>query len=369
LSRTGVVYELGPRGGSTVLARFDDISRLQLDQAGPDVGPTPTPTATLAPPTSSVPTATLEGTWIRVNVNTLNVRVGPGPNYDKIGELSRDEQIRVLGAVADYTWLAIDFQGGVGWVATEFVEVLGTLVGVNIVQAPPTPTLAATPLPATPDLIIDTVVLDQAQPIPGRAFTATISVRNAGATAVGRFAVAATWEPGGVFTSGFVEGLAGGQSAQTTLTATVTGTGIFQVGVVADLNGEITESNEGNNVYNITYRVDYPLFANQTNFQVGVDTFLDLYGGSNEFKWDGYNIDLEPGASVGILSGVSYENVHYGLLDPGVINNTVGLTTDQVLAGTVIGIYTVEGKRGVIRIDNRVDTTIWISYRVYNNTP
>ncbi|MBI5959137.1 MAG: ABC transporter substrate-binding protein, partial [Chloroflexi bacterium] len=47
LSRTGVVYELGPRGGSTVLARFDDISRLQLDQAGPDVGPTPTPTATL----------------------------------------------------------------------------------------------------------------------------------------------------------------------------------------------------------------------------------------------------------------------------------------------------------------------------------
>jgi ABC-type branched-subunit amino acid transport system substrate-binding protein/uncharacterized protein YgiM (DUF1202 family) len=372
LSRTGVIYKIGPRGGSSVVARFDDISRLQLDQAGATPEATPVPAATPLPPTSSVPTATLEGTWVSVNVDTLNIRIGPGPNYDIMGKASKDDLFRVLGAIGDYTWVAIEYQGQVGWVKTEFVTVLGSLTTVNIVQPPPTPTLAATltpSLPPNPDLVIDAVTLDQPQPTPGKSFTATVTVRNGGAGAVGRFAVAATWAPGDVYTATFVEGLAGGQSTQAYLTATVNGTGTFQIGIVADLNNDIPETNEGNNSYNITYRVDYPLFVNQSNVQLNATTDYDLYGGTVDFQWDGTNLAMRNGSQIGVLSGVTYENVHYGLLEPGVVNNTVGLSAGQVLAGGVYGFYTAEGRRAVIRVDNLVGTQIWISYRVYNNTP
>lgn len=372
LSRTGVVYKIGPRGGSTVVARFDDISRLQLDQAGPTPEATPVPAATAVPPTSSVPTATLEGTWVSVNVDTLNVRVGPGPNYDILGKVSKDALFRVLGAIGDYTWLAIEYQGQVGWVKTEFVTVLGSLTTVNIVQPPPTPTLAATltpTLPPNPDIVIDAVALDQPQPIPGRAFTATVTVRNAGGSAVGRFAIAATWSPGDVYTATFVEGLAGGQSTQAYLTATVNGTGTFQIAIVADLNNDVAELNEGNNSYNITYRVDYPVFVNQSNVQLNATTDYDLYGGTVDFQWDGVNFAMRNGSKIGVLSGVTFENAHYGLLTTSVVNNDVGLGSGQVLAGAVYGMYTAEGKRAVIRMDNVVGTQIWISYRVYNDTP
>ncbi len=255
LARLAVVYRLGPYGGPQVVARFDDITRLEVEEPGAVATPEPAPTNT---PEPQVPTPTLAGTWVEVNVPVLNVRTGPSFEYDKIGEINEGERYRVLGGVADYSWLVIDFNGTVAWINAEFVTVLGDLNAVSIVQPPPTPTPAATPtatLPPEPDIVIDTVVLNPAQPIANQPFTATVTVRNAGASAAGRFAVAATWEPGAVYTAEFVEGLAGGQTAQVQLTATVTGTGVFQVAVVADLNNDVQEANEDNNQYIVTYNV------------------------------------------------------------------------------------------------------------------
>lgn len=376
LARIGVIYRLGPLGGAEVVARFDDTTRLEINQPGvtPEETAVPgeTPVPTVDPNVTVVPTATLEGVWVRVNVQALNVRTGPGPNYDRLGQVELNAQFRVLGAIADYSWFAIDFQSNVGWVAAQYVEVLGGLAGVSIVQPPPTPTISATltpSLPPNPDIVIDTVSLSPPQPLPNRAFTAAVTVRNAGGGAAGRFAVAATWEPGGVYTASFVEGLAGGQTAQVFLTPTLGGTGVFQVAIVADLNNDVPELNEGNNTYNVTYRVDYPLFANQSNIQLVATTDHDLYGGTTDIRWDGFNIGMLNGSKIGVLSGVTFDNVHYDLLSPGVITNTVGLGTDQVLTGAIFGLYTAEGKRAVIRVDNRTDTTIWISYKVYNDTP
>lgn len=368
LARLAVVYRLGKYGGPVVLSRFDDVRRLGLQESG---GPEPTPVP-VTPAQTPAPTATLQGTWVEVAVNTLNVRVGPGFEFDRIGEVKLGERYRVLGGIADYTWLVIDYQGGVGWIKTEFVTVLGDLGAVSIVQAPPTPTLGPTatpPPPANPDLVIDTVTLNPAQPIPNRPFTAIVTVRNAGANAAGSFAIAATWAPGDVYTATFVNGLAGGQSTQVQLSATLTGTGVFQVGVVADLNNEVGEADETNNVYNITYRADYPPYANQTNIQLGPGTQWDLFGGTPDILWDGFNLGMLNGAVGGVLAGVTYDNVHYDLLGPGVINNPTGFGTNTVLTGAVFGIYTAEGERGVIRIDNRQGDQLWISYRVYNDTP
>jgi ABC-type branched-subunit amino acid transport system substrate-binding protein len=377
LVRIGVVYKLGPYGGPSVVARFDDTTRLELQQAGITPTETPPPAATEAPvvpETTALPTATLQGTWVEVTANALNVRSGPGFEYDKIGQVKAGEQYRVLGAIADYSWVAIDFQGGVGWVKTEFTTILGDLGAVTIIQPPPSPTPAASPTPTLspqPDLVIDSVVLNPPEPIPNKPFTATVTVRNAGGGAVGRFAVAATWEPGSVYTATFVDGLAGGQSAQAFLTPTLGATGMFQVAIVVDLNNDVAEANEANNNYNITYRVDYPLYANQSGVQVNVGQQLDLYGGTADLSWDGYTLDVHSGAKIGQLGGVTYENVTYDMLNPAVVSyDTSGFGPDKVQTGAVLALITAEGKRAVMRVDNlQAGGPIWLSYRVYNDTP
>ncbi|MBN1202882.1 MAG: ABC transporter substrate-binding protein [Anaerolineae bacterium] len=370
--RMAVVYELGAHGGPTVVARYDDTNPLPVEGEGGGEEIAEVPTATPPPTEPPVPTATLEGAWATVTANVLNVRTGPGFNYDKIGQVSQGDVLRILGAIPDYSWLNVDYQGGVGWIKTEYTETGGDLATVIVLQPPPTPTLAATPTftiaPYT-DLVIDTVVLNPAQPVPNKPFTATVTIRNTGGGAAGQFSVAATFEPGSVYTSAFVNGLAGGQSTQVQLTGTLIGTGVFTVAVIADLNNEVQENNENNNMYNITYRADYPLYADQAGQQLTEWTDWDLYGGTVDFTWDGYNIAMQNGATMGILGGTTYENAHYDALTPAVINNATGVGTDKVNTGVVIGIYTAEGKRAVMRIDNRQGTTIWISYRVYNDTP
>jgi branched-chain amino acid transport system substrate-binding protein len=377
LVRIGVVYKLGTYGGPSVVARFDDTTRLQLEQAGITPTATPAPVVeTPVPQETPLPTATLQGTWIEVKANALNVRNGPGFEYDKIGQVKAGEQYRVLGAIADYSWLAIDFQGGVGWVKTEFTTVLGDLGAVSVIQAPPTPTPAAPPtatLPSQADLVIDSVVLNPPQPIPNQPFTATITVRNAGGAAAGRFAVAATWEPGSVYTATFIDGLAAGQSAQAFLTPTVSGSGIFQVAVIVDLNNDVPEFNESNNTYNITYRVDYPLFANQGGVQVNVSQQLDLFPSSTnpDLQWDGYTLAMLNGAEIGQLAGVTYENVTYDMLNPAVVSyNGTGYGPDKVQTGAVFAFITAESYRAAMRVDNlQSGGPIWLSYRVYNGTP
>jgi ABC-type branched-subunit amino acid transport system substrate-binding protein len=370
LSRNAVVYQLGKHGGPVALARFDDTTRLG---AGGGAEATPTPEATPLPQETPLPTATLEGAWVRVTANVLNVRTGPGFDYDRIGQVEAGDQFRILGAIADYSWLLIDYNGGVGWVKSEFVEILGDIATVSIIQAPPSPTPAFTAtssLPPNPDLVIDTVVLSPPQPIPGQPFTATVTIRNAGGGAAGRFAVAATWEPGSVYTSAFVEGLAGGQTTQVQLSATLTGTGVFQVAVVADLNNDVPELDEKNNNYNITYRVDYPILKSENGKQLNVNDSLGLDPGK-DLLWDGANIVMGNGAKIGQLSGVTYENVNYDMLAPDLVSyNSTGFGADKVKAGALFAVITSESHRAVMRIDNvQSGGSLWVTYRTYNAPP
>ena len=99
---------LGPYGGATVLARFDDTQRLPLEDAGDKVPVAPTP----RPARARFPTATLQGTWLRVT-NVLNVRSRPGFNYDRIGGRGRRPAARD-GLHPRRSWMLVDFRGGVG---------------------------------------------------------------------------------------------------------------------------------------------------------------------------------------------------------------------------------------------------------------
>ncbi len=58
-----------------------------------------------------------------VTAANLNVRSGPGLDYDVLAVVSRDSSYPALGRNEDGSWVEIDVDGTVGWVSAEWVEV------------------------------------------------------------------------------------------------------------------------------------------------------------------------------------------------------------------------------------------------------
>jgi hypothetical protein len=86
-------------------------------------------------------TGTPEGPSIIVP-DQVNVRLGPGTNYDKIGVLIAGQEAPALGRSPGGEWILIAYpspQGDVAWVYAPFV-VLDSSQLLPIVEPPPTPT-------------------------------------------------------------------------------------------------------------------------------------------------------------------------------------------------------------------------------------
>ena len=82
--------------------------------------PTPTvpPTATPVPePTpTSIPTAI-------VTADALNLRVGPGTGYDRLGLVRLGDELKVVGRNEAGDWIAVVAPGGINaWVAVEYTK-------------------------------------------------------------------------------------------------------------------------------------------------------------------------------------------------------------------------------------------------------
>jgi uncharacterized protein YraI len=98
------------------------------------------PTATVAPPAA--------GSSATVNLgdqDQINVRSGPGVDYELIGTLLAGQQVPALGRSPGGEWVQITFPsgpGGIGWVYAYLVTVNGSL---PVVELPPTPTPKVTP--------------------------------------------------------------------------------------------------------------------------------------------------------------------------------------------------------------------------------
>ncbi|MCC6804260.1 MAG: SH3 domain-containing protein [Anaerolineae bacterium] len=82
---------------------------------------------------------------------TVNVRSGPGTQYDIIGQLTSGDEVQVTGrSDEDSNWLRVAFDGREGWVAYFTVTVLSPTTGLEIVaprdgqaNVPPPPTSPA----------------------------------------------------------------------------------------------------------------------------------------------------------------------------------------------------------------------------------
>lgn len=110
--------------------------------------PTPEPTAT-STPEPKVPEV--------VTTQIVNIRGGPGTNYNLVGTANQDTRFRVTGKNQSGDWWQIDFNGQPAWVYGQLVNAQnteGVAVAQNIpaapvaVAPPPQPAATNTPAPA-----------------------------------------------------------------------------------------------------------------------------------------------------------------------------------------------------------------------------
>lgn len=175
---TALVFYLGDRETGTV--------RSAAARPTVVVSAVPTATAPSSPhpgtePPSSPPSRTVTATptprpagAISVRATSaVNVRNGPGTQYDVIGVLQPPDEARVTGRNADASWLAIEHAGGTGWVSAGVVEVVGDPLRAPLVE--PALPRTATPAPPAPPTAT-------ASPVPTRAVPTSPAIPLATAT-------------------------------------------------------------------------------------------------------------------------------------------------------------------------------------------
>ncbi len=224
----------------------------------------------------------------RALTNTsLNLRTGPGTNYDRITVLAPGAVVPIIGRVADNSWWQVRSGNNIGWVSAQFTSVYGICTATPIVAAPPTPTpivptatnrppgpptLTNTPVPVgSPNLVVASISIGGpvsiTTPLDG-IVTYSAVITNRGAAAAGPFTVVgqaistATAAPtpafpgtGSATSIGVVNGLAAGSSI--TLNGTVTGVvanQAYTIWVTVDPANQVNEgSGESDNSLAFTF--------------------------------------------------------------------------------------------------------------------
>ena len=95
----------------------------------------------------STVTGTPEGPMIVVP-DQVNVRLGPGTNYDKVGVLIAGQEVPALGRTPGGLWIQIVYPGvpgSIAWVYAPFVVLDTAQQLLPIIEPPPTPTPRMTP--------------------------------------------------------------------------------------------------------------------------------------------------------------------------------------------------------------------------------
>jgi hypothetical protein len=112
---------------------------------------TPAPSPTAVPPTVA-PTAP-PAPKLTTHQN-VNVRSGPGTNYNRLGELGAGQTFDITGKNPAGDWYQFNYSGQAGWVRNDFVTLSGDAGGIkvaeNIPAPPPTPRPAPPPQPTAP---------------------------------------------------------------------------------------------------------------------------------------------------------------------------------------------------------------------------
>ncbi len=108
-----------------------------------------TETAQAAPPAEDTPTPEPVDTrpMVFASEGTVNLRSGPGINYDKVGALQNGQSLEIVGRNSDSSWWQASTVNGFVWVAASVTSSENTDAGIPVVDVPPPP---ATPTPVAP---------------------------------------------------------------------------------------------------------------------------------------------------------------------------------------------------------------------------
>ncbi|MCS6849461.1 MAG: SH3 domain-containing protein [Anaerolineae bacterium] len=147
------VLYLEARDAEDKLIAISDVIAVHVEAPEPTAAPTaiPTPETTLVPTPEPSPaeaaaaTATPSPTaapGITVINDFVNLRAGPGTNYDLVGRLNQGQTARVTGKSSDGRWWQVSVEGRTVWVSGQFVQANDAANDVGVAQAPPAPTLA-----------------------------------------------------------------------------------------------------------------------------------------------------------------------------------------------------------------------------------
>ncbi len=227
-------------------------------------------TATVAPQTR-VPDINPSDPTCRALVNTgLNLRTGPGTQFDRITVLPAGTVVPIIGRIGSNQWWQVRFGATVGWVSAQFVTVYGVCTGVPVVVTPvppptipptwtvfptftPTPTRTLTPTPGLPDLVVASIIgptlvtIPPGEPSTTAAYSVTIA--NTGSGNTGVFNNTITVLPGGTPQDlGVVSNLGAGESIALTITLTFDTPGAFMLRVLADSDAQVNEVSKVNNI-------------------------------------------------------------------------------------------------------------------------
>jgi ABC-type branched-subunit amino acid transport system substrate-binding protein len=379
LSRLTTVYRIEAGGAAVLMSRYQDNARLTADDliTYPEVlAAIGTPTPTLIPSETPLPTLTPTATPSQLLLTVIGSDVpvyeGPGTDFERLGALPLGAKAAVLGGNTNLDWLAILYRGQIGWVirnpaSLQEFDPGGLFLQIPVLSAPALPEGSGTPTSLIADIIIENVTLEPAQPVPGEAFVANVTLRNNGQQATGPFTIATAFEPGAVYSSNNVTNIEAGASLSLPLSATLVGSGDYGVDILADINNTVAEGDGGerNNSYRLNYRVDYRIVNLVEQQEVPAGNRIDLAGGTPDLEWTGTVLTPINGASIGVLTGLTYDAVSYDILEPVLLNNTTGLDDTQIFSGVLIGVLTAEGQRAIIRVEERSGTTLIMQFRVY----
>lgn len=125
-----------------------------IPTAAPTNTPTITPTLTRTP--TLTPTITLTPVPdAHVNIETLNMRAGPGTDFDIQDKLSLGMPLLIIGRVADNTWFEVKTPTGMtGWIMATYIDLAmdPNVRPITHTQptAAPTAVVAAPPIPNPP---------------------------------------------------------------------------------------------------------------------------------------------------------------------------------------------------------------------------
>lgn len=361
LSNNVVIVRLGALGAPEVLARYAGNERL------PVILPTPSVSATATPVPGEV--------FLTITEPLQNVRTGPGDAYSILGQLAQGETAQIIGVSLDNAWVIINFRGQQGWLAAYLLDVTGDLRSVPVVAAPPIPTSAVTTTPSPApfaDLIIASASISPNPLIPNQNFTVTVNVSNIGATSAGQFVVSGTFAPNNSVLTAVVPGLAPGQTSAVSMSGILSGSGTYTVGLQIDANNQVDEGpvGEQNNLYNLSYSLGVSeLNRGSGTLDLGATVDLEGNGVQGDANWnaDGGVLGLKGifGARLGVLGTGDYNSITYDQINPSVTTRD-SIPRTEINVGTLIGIITADGHRGVMQVTAVSDTQISLSYKVYN---